>query len=199
MRKTFFIIDDVLEKEEFIEYQHRLQNISVYSTFETSEKQKLYVTEPPFGLKEKLVSVLEEVHNKSICMSLCIVRKSTHYLDKDWNIHSDAYVTNEPKPTHSAVYYITENNNELNGTALWKHKDHKHYIDDSLSLDEIKEFTDTNYNEIDNWELSSVIGGVENRLFIHPVECFHSKFPKQAWGSTQANGRLVVSMLYSFR
>ena len=58
------------------------------------------------------------------------------------------------------------------------------------------EISNKDYNNIEKWELSSVIGGIENRLTAYPAEYFHSKFPKQAWGATQKDCRLVAAIFY---
>ena len=196
MQKISFIIDNVLEVGAFKKYQEYLQNTSVYRTLEVDDK-KFFVTDVPFGLQESIVSVLSSVHNKEIKVLLSTIRKATKFLDKDWGIHADWDVGVGEVPQYGAVYYISENNEELNGTALWRHKKHGYEMPNSFSREDKLDITNKSYHDIDDWELSSVIGGKENRLVTYPAEYFHSKFPKQAWGTTQKDSRLILALFYS--
>lgn len=196
MQKISFIIDNVLEVGAFKKYQEYLQNTSVYRTLEVDNK-KFFVTDVPFGLQENIVSVLSSVHNKEIKVLLSTIRKATKFLDKDWGIHADWDVGVGEVPQYGAVYYISENNEELNGTALWRHKKHGYEMPNSFSREDKLDITNKSYHDIDDWELSSVIGGKENRLVTYPAEYFHSKFPKQAWGTTQKDSRLILALFYS--
>jgi hypothetical protein len=67
----------------------------------------------------------------------------------------------------------------------------------NLPKDKVMELSDRDYNDIDKWELSSVVGGIENRLVSYPAEYFHSKFPSKAWGATQKDCRIVFVLFYS--
>ena len=196
MQKISFIIDNVLEVGAFKKYQEYLQNTSVYRTLEVDDK-KFFVTDVPFGLQESIVSVLSSVHNKEIKVLLSTIRKATKFLDKDWGIHADWDVGVGEVPQYGAVYYISENNEELNGTALWRHKKHGYEMPNSFSREDKLDITNKSYHDIDDWELSSVIGGKENRLVTYPAEYFHSKFPKQAWGTTPKDSRLILALFYS--
>jgi len=196
VQKISFIIDNVLEVGAFKKYQEYLQNTSVYRTLEVDDK-KFFVTDVPFGLQESIVSVLSSVHNKEIKVLLSTIRKATKFLDKDWGIHADWDVGVGEVPQYGAVYYISENNEELNGTALWRHKKHGYEMPNSFSREDKLDITNKSYHDIDDWELSSVIGGKENRLVTYPAEYFHSKFPKQAWGTTPKDSRLILALFYS--
>jgi len=196
VQKISFIVDNVLEAGAFKKYQEYLQNTSVYRTLEVDAK-KFFVTDVPFGLQESIVSVLSSVHHKEIKILLSTIRKATKFLDKDWGIHADWDVGVGEAPQYGAVYYISENNEELNGTALWRHKEHGYEMPNSFSREDKLDITNKSYHDIDDWELSSVIGGKENRLVTYPAEYFHSKFPKQAWGTTQKDSRLILALFYS--
>lgn len=196
MQKMSFIVDNVLEQNEFAEYQHYLQTTSIYRTLEIDNK-KFYITDVPNGLKEKLIKTIEIHQNRKINMLLCLVRKATQYLDKEWGIHADWNVGTVEAPDYGAVFYISENTAELNGTALWRHKKHGYCLDKNMSYDEKVTLTEESYKNVDDWELQTIVGGKENRLFAYPAEYFHSKFPKQAWGALPHDSRLVITMFYS--
>ena len=197
MKNLSFILDDVLKREEFLEYQSYLRNVALYQTLEADGNKKFYITTAPYGLEEKITQAIEEVWQTKINVILPAVRKATQYLDDNWGIHSDLYVGGEESPEHGAVFYISQNDNELNGTALWKHKELGRSMPRDFPTEKVIELSDRDYNDLDKWELSSVIGGIENRLISYPAEYFHSKFPSKAWGTTQKNCRLVFVLFYS--
>jgi len=197
MKNFSFILDNVLKEEDFLEYQNYLKNVAIYKTIEADGNKKFYMTRAPYGLQEEITSVLEKVWNAKIKVILPAVRKATQYLDVNWGVHSDLYVGGEESPEHGAVFYVSQNENELNGTALWRHKELGYRMSRNLPKDKVMELSDRDYNDIDKWELSSVIGGVENRLISYPSEYFHSKFPSKAWGVTQKDCRIVFVLFYS--
>jgi hypothetical protein len=197
IKKASFILDDVLEKKEFLEYQSYLQNVDLYQEVEADGNKKFYITNAPGGLEEKITTYLEKTWNAKVKVVLSGIRKATQYLDTDWAIHSDLCVGSEEIPEYGAVFYISQNESELNGTALWRHKEMGYRMPRNLSKDEVMRLSDRDYNDIDKWELSSVIGGIENRLVSYPAEYFHSKFPSKAWGVTQKDCRIVFVLFYS--
>jgi hypothetical protein len=197
MKRLSFILDDVLDHQEFLEYKNYFQNTSVYRTVEADGNKKFYVTDSLYGLEEKITLALKKVWNTEVKVILPIVRRATQYIDTNWAIHSDLHVGTGESPEYGAVFYLTQNNDELNGTALWKHKELGHSMSRDLSKKKVTELSDRDYNDLQKWELSSVIGGIENRLISYPAEYFHSKFPSQAWGTTQKDCRIVFVLFYS--
>lgn len=197
MKDLSFILDNALEKEEFLHYQDYLKNIAIYKTIEADGNKKFYITNAPYGLQEKITKLIEKILNKKINIISAFVRKATKFLDTNWAIHSDLYVGQEESPTHGAVFYISHKEDELNGTALWKHKELGYKMPRDLGQERTMELSDRDYNDLDKWELSSVIGGIENRLVSYPAEFFHSKFPRQAWGTTQKDCRIIFALFYS--
>jgi len=188
-----FIIDEVLPKQDF----NNFKNFSQTTTYQTVENngKKFYVAYPPAELSNLLQKKIEEVYNKKIKVILSFVRMATEFIDTDWNIHADLKVSTLEDPSHGAVFYLTENFNHLNGTALWSHKQYGHCAE-NFSTEKIKQFSKDSSNDIDEWEINSIIGGIENRLISYPAKYFHSKYPKEMWGATQKDCRLVVAFFY---
>jgi hypothetical protein len=92
MKDFSFILDNVLKREEFLEYQSYLQNVATYQMIEADGNKKFYITTVPYGLQEKITLALEKARNAKIKVILPVVRKATQYLDTNWGIHSDLYV-----------------------------------------------------------------------------------------------------------
>ena len=196
MKNISFIVDKVLDEKEFEEYKNYLQNVAVYRMVEGDNNKKFYITDMPYGLQESIVKTLEKIHHCEINVVLSTIRKATQYLDKNWAIHSDLSVGVDKIPDYGAVFYISQNDQDLSGTALWRHKELGYSMPRDIPQKEMLEISNKDYNNIEKWELSSVIGGIENRLTAYPAEYFHSKFPKQAWGATQKDCRLVAAIFY---
>lgn len=96
------------------------------------------------------------------------------------------------KPDRAIVFYISENKTkELNGTAFWKHKKYGDSFKDSFSLEEFNRLISQESNDLDKWELNSVVGHKKNRLLSYPCDYFHSKYPKEFEES-----RIVFVMFY---
>ena len=188
-----FIIDDVLPAEEFDDLQDYAKSAS-YQTI-TNTNKKFYLAYPPASLSDKLQKKIEQVYNRKVKIVQCFLRMATNFIDTDWNIHADLKVATHEDPTHGAVFYLTDNTDHLNGTALWRHKEHGHCAE-NFSTSYLKKFSQDSSNDIDQWEISSIIGGIKNRLVSYPAKYFHSKYPKEMWGTTQQNCRLIVAVFY---
>jgi hypothetical protein len=191
--KFSFILDDVLEAEYFKQIQKAAQN-SIFKTIEDGDK-KFYVSFPPQDLSLKIQEAIELVYGQKILVVNSCLRMYTEFLSNNWGIHADTNVLSSVKPSHGAVFFLSENKEFINGTALWKHKQHGYALPE-MTDNETNNFTNTSYNDEDQWDVSSIIGGINNRLISYPANYFHSKFPKQAWGSTQENCRLILAMFY---
>ena len=87
MKDFSFILDNVLKREEFLEYQSYLKNVAIYQTIQADGNKNFYMTNVPCGLQEKITTALEKVWNAEIKVILPAVRKATQYLDTNWGIH----------------------------------------------------------------------------------------------------------------
>ena len=65
------------------------------------------------------------------------------------------------------------------------------YFKDSFDLNEFNRLIKEESNDLDRWELSSVVGHKKNRLLSYPCDYFHSKYPKEFEES-----RVVFVMFY---
>ena len=71
------------------------------------------------------------------------------------------------QPDRAIVFYMSENKTkELNGTAFWKHKKYGDSFKDSFNLEEFNRLIKEESNDLDKWELSSVIGHKKNRFYL---------------------------------
>ena len=80
----------------------------------------------------------------------------------------------------------------LHGTAFWKHKELGDCLSEDVSFEEYDKVLLNESNNIEKWDLNSVIGYKINRAVCYPCNYFHSKYPNL--GLTE--GRMVYVMFY---
>lgn len=139
---------------------------------------------------DSVCNKLSKIEGCKVENVLAFVREAKQNQDIDWRIHNDSIIAGV-KPDRAVVLYLSEDNNEgLNGTAFWSHKDNG----DTYKGDTNKEFDrilTEDANDISKWELKTVIGHKQNRLLSYPCEYFHSKYPNEL-----KNSRQVFVMFY---
>lgn len=141
------------------------------------------------GLVLNKISTIEGVKRKNI---FSFFRVATDKVDTDWRIHSDAIINGE-RPERALVLYLSPSfMNGLHGTAFWKHKELGDCLPQDVSFSEYDNVLLNDSNNVDKWDLQSVIGYKVNRAVMYPCNYFHSKYPNQGW----SEGRMVYVMFY---
>ena len=147
-----------------------------------------------------ITHIYDKIESRGVkCLNhLSFIRSDHRETGKEWNIHADLNVLGQ-KPTHAAVLYISEPNEEipLTGTAFWEHKLYGAYLPSHISDEKYNEMVEVQANIKSQWKLQSVIGHKANRLVVYPSNAFHSKYPNQGWGETFKEGRIVLAMFFS--
>jgi hypothetical protein len=119
-------------------------------------------------------------------------RVATDKVDTDWRIHSDAIINGE-RPERALVLYISPSSMKgLHGTAFWKHKELGDCLPEDVSFDKYDDVLLNESNNIEKWDLHSIIGYKVNRALMYPCNYFHSKYPNLGW----EEGRMVYVMFY---
>lgn len=114
-------------------------------------------------------------------------------------IHADGVCAN-----YAAVLYLTEAPVDvIAGTAFWKHRETgllaaptEQWIRANVgdSEEAVKAFIvklNSDGNDETKWQMTDLVGQRFNRLTIYPSNFFHSRYPKDAWGSAVNDGRIV--------
>ncbi len=183
-----YIIDNFLDKTLFLSLKSYLNNFKEVKTVNKS----FWVMEPPEGLIDYISIKLSIIEKKQIDNILCFFRQAKKDQDNDWRIHNDAIIENQ-QPDRAVVLYMSNNEEELNGTAFWEHKD----LGDTYNNVSPKEFNkllNEDANNISNWKLKTIIGAKENRLLSYPCNYFHSKYPQEF-----DKERIVLVMFYKIK
>jgi hypothetical protein len=135
------------------------------------------------------INKIERSNRRNI---LSFFRLATNELDTDWRIHSDAIIDGE-RPERALVLYLSPSTMEgLHGTAFWKHKELGDCLPSNISSEDYDNILANEANNIDKWDLGSVIGYKVNRVVSYPCNYFHSKYPNLGW----SEGRMVYVMFY---
>lgn len=184
------IIDDFLDKEVYESVYNRLLNNQFQGVDAGDKKFFIQYSDKEFDqLILNKLSIIDGVKRESL---LAFFRVATEDLDNDWRIHADLNI-GEIKPERALVLYISESTKEgLHGTAFWKHKKVGYQMPDNVSDTDADKFLLEECNNLDNWELHSVIGYKTNRALMYPSSYFHSKYPNTGW----KEGRMVYVMFY---
>jgi hypothetical protein len=184
------IVDNFLEEEIYE---------SVYQHLSDNEFVRVEVGDKPFWVQytneefdNLVLDKLSQIDGiKRECL-LGFFRVATEELDTDWRIHADSKV-GDIRPERALVLYISESTKEgLHGTAFWKHNEIGYEMPLNTSDEEANRFLSEEANDLDNWELHSVIGYKPNRALMYPSNYFHSKYPNTGW----KEGRMVYVMFY---
>jgi len=193
---SIIISDNVLAPEDFLNLKKECtENIK----FEGVERGDhiYFVAETPKFLEEKILQTLQEIHQKKIDVAISFLRIANSKIDVNWRIHCDnGNVGGKFNPTHGAVFYITHDPNNLNGTAFWKHKKFGYTCPDHFNNQEIQNKIMIDKEDPIKWDLSTIVGGVENRMVTYPAKYFHSKYPRVMPGKDTQDSRIILAMFY---
>ena len=90
------------------------------------------------------------------------------------------------------MYISPKTIKELHGTALWEHKVLGKCLSKNTSKEDFNKLILNESENLEMWNLSSVVGYEENRVISYPANYFHSKYPNKSW----EEGRQVFVMFY---
>ena len=137
------------------------------------------------------ISILEG--GEKIIPILGFFREAKEGQDRDWRIHNDSIIEGQ-QPDRACVLFMSDCKQEgLNGTAFWEHKKHGHKLE-NISVEEQNRLLNEDANDLDLWDLKSVIGHKKNRLISYPCNYFHSKYPNEF-----VESRIVFVMFYKIK
>jgi len=154
-----------------------------------------YVQESDQDFNDYIISRLEKIEKCELVNILSFFRVATDKLDTSWRIHSDLNVNGE-RPDRALVLYLSpKERTDLHGTAFWEHNVYGKELPLEITDAEYDETINLDANELDRWNLKSVIGYEPNRLLSYPANYFHSKYPNEGW----KEGRKVFVMFYKFK
>ena len=157
--------------------------------------KSFYVNIPSKEFEETIITALQEIHRANIDKIFSFIRVATDKLDTDWRIHSDLNIMGQ-RPDRAAVLYISPRaNDDLNGTAFWSHKTYGNSLPSFVTEEEFNRMITSESNDMDQWQLRSVIGYEQDRLVDYDANYFHSKYPNKAW----EDGRIVYVIFYNFK
>jgi len=184
------IVDDFLE-EDIYNYVYNSLTSNQFQEVEVGDK-KFWVQYSNEEFDNFIINKLSDIDKTKRECLLGFFRVATEEFDTDWRIHADSKV-GDIRPERALVLYISPSTKEgLHGTAFWKHKRDGYEMPLDVSNEEADRFLSEEANNLDNWDLHSVVGYRPNRALMYPSNYFHSKYPNTGW----KEGRMVYVMFY---
>lgn len=107
-------------------------------------------------------------------------------------IHADIGMGN-----YAIVWYLNEQ--DEGGTAFWRHRalgwdrlpDPPELARSSYSLEQVADLLRGDSNDEQAWDHLVTVPARFNRMIVYPTACFHSRMPKESFGSTKDDARLI--------
>lgn len=98
--------------------------------------------------------------------------------------------------THALVLYLNDTEDDLGGTAFWKHK-----LTGAEKIEhndqELLKLVQPDWDKEEAWETTRYVPMKFNRATIYESKLFHSRYPFDAFGSTPEDGRLIVVAFFT--
>jgi hypothetical protein len=184
------IVDNFLDQDTYdATYERLLRND--FTDVEVGDKH-FWVQFSYASFDEMILNKLSAIDGVQRECLLGFFRVATEEFDTDWRIHADSKV-GDIRPERALVLYISPSTKKgLHGTAFWKHKEIGYEMPLDVSDQEADRFLLEEANNVDRWELHSVVGYKPNRALMYPSNYFHSKYPNTGW----KEGRMVYVMFY---
>jgi hypothetical protein len=186
-----YIKDNFLDKK-------LLNSLNENFLFEFEEIQRpgctIYAKRPPEEFVKYVEAKIANIEGQKIKTCLIGFRYSDKEKDTHWRIHADLYLdhTQKCKPERAGVIYMTEPPSGLTGTAFWKSKDTGL---DNIDLNDIDSHNETlsKAEDLEAWELQTVVGHKKNRFLSYPCSYYHSKYP-----NITEESRIVCVIFYKY-
>lgn len=140
--------------------------------------KSFWVKFPSEDFLNLVCSKIKDIEKNEIEIVFSFFREAKENQDNDWRIHNDSII-NDQQPDRAAVLYISEDNyNGLNGTAFWEHKEYGDTFPNTM-IQDFNRVLKEDSNNLDLWNLKTVIGHKQNRFISYPCDYFHSKYPNE--------------------
>ena len=184
-----YIKDDFLD-DNLIELLNT--NKDEFQEIKTPGKS-FWVKEIPDCIMDVIKFEIEHLEHNRIEPILGFIREAKEGQDNDWRIHNDSIIEGQ-QPDRACVLYISDSKQDgLNGTAFWEHKKYGDQFS-NVTVEKQNRLLMEDANDLDLWDLKSVIGHKKNRLISYPCNYFHSKYPNEF-----VDSRVVFVMFYKIK
>ena len=184
-------------KDNFLDTE-LLNSLNENFLFDFEEIQRpgctIYAKRPPEEFVKYIEAKIASVEGQKIKSCLIGFRYSDKEKDTHWRIHADLYVdyTQKCKPERAGVIYMNKPPSGLTGTAFWKNK--KTGLD-NIDLNDLELHNEAleDAENLEAWDLESVIAHKQNRFLSYPCSYYHSKFP-----NITEESRIVCVIFYKY-
>lgn len=183
-RRTLVVADDFLQEAQ------ALRELALGLDF--SPRQHAGITYHGIGLQEvDLSEAISRVVGFAVHQRMAFFRLNLTQDNPSTYIHADGC-----EAEFAGVLHLTAPACCRGGTAFWKHiPTGADRADESLSLTQAEQLNRDGHHEL-LWDLTSVVMMRFNRFITYPANVFHSRYPKETWGATKQDARLIWAVFY---
>jgi len=192
------IIDNIFPHPEEVRAFALTQDFSVAPVVDGhAYKGFSQITDAPFG--QYLTDHIAQALGLNVSVKIACVVMGTAEPTQQW-IHAD-----NPAANFAGVIYLFDRPNH--GTAFWKHVAlsssaetltafMKEWLEAGNPVEEASQYLQIAGTEEAEWTRTDYAESKFNRLIVYPTDRFHSRWPREAFGTTPENCRLTISVFF---
>lgn len=178
----YAVVKDILPKDIFERFRKKCR-LAIYRDVPAGMGDTLRLAKPDSIIVELIKSKLEKELNKKLGIIISFARLNHNLVNNTFRVHSDTVIEGQ-KPDIAAVFYF--DTVEDTGTALFEHPEYGRINEDYTQSIIFKN------NEL--WTPWQKYESEANSAFIYNADLYHGRYPWEAYGNSQANGRVVLVM-----
>lgn len=190
MKPYLIVVDDAFESALDL-----YQFITEYGVFETVEHDGHKYAGICRNIPDGTLDLVRRIPGlrDAKCEMEFIRRNSTNDPVTGW-IHADGGIADT-----AIVWYLSPDEFQTGGTALYRHKKTGWEIMPTIAemehagmtIKEVAAMLQKDSHTEDAWERLFVVPAKFNRIVSYPAKCFHARYPKEGFGTTAQDSRLI--------
>lgn len=178
----YAIIKSILPDDIFEIFKKRSRN-AIFKDIPAGKGDTLRLAKPDSNIVNLIKQRIEAELKLDLSLIISFVRLNHNFVNNTFRVHSDTVIEGQ-KPDVAAVFYFDTVKDT--GTALFEHPTYgrlnKDYSESAIFKD----------NEL--WHPYMRYESEANSAFVYNADLYHGRYPWEAYGDSQKNGRIVIVM-----
>lgn len=175
-------IKDILPDDIFSLFKKKSRN-AIYKDVPADDVETFKLAKPDMLIVNLIKSRIECELKKKLGMIISFARLNHNHVNNTFRVHSDTIIEGQ-KPDIAAVFYFDTVKDT--GTALFEHPEYGRINTDPTQAVIFKN------NEL--WKPWMKYESLANSAFVYNADLYHGRYPWEAYGDSQKNGRVVIVM-----
>lgn len=97
---------------------------------------------------------------------------------------------------YAGILYLNPDNQGVGGTAFWSHLKYGDRVPDYATQAIVDELTADSEDQ-SKWMMNGLVSMRFNRFISYPTRIFHSRYPKEGWGESIEDSRIIWTCFFS--